>query len=317
MALKIPGIHHITAIAGDPQRNVDFYTGLLGLRMVKLTVNFDDPGTYHFYYGDDAGSPGSILTFFPWPGAPGGKRGAGQATAIAFSIPEGALSFWLDRLADHGVAVQGPAARFGEQAITFSDPDGLALELIEHGGQNGAQTHASGAIGAASAIRGFHGVTLTERALDASASLLVAAMGLKEAGREGDRVRYQTEGDVPGGVVDILHRPDEPPGRVAVGTVHHVAFRTADDAEQARWRERIAGAGLDVTPVADRQYFRSIYFHEPGGVLFEIATDPPGFAIDEPPDSLGARLMLPTWLEAHREQIEASLPALSLPQAKV
>jgi len=307
------GIHHVTAIARDPQANVDFYAGVLGLRLVKRTVNFDDPGTYHLYYGDETGRPGTILTFFPWPMARRGTRGTGQATVTAFSVPEGSLGFWRERLAAHGVAHDEPARRFAEEVLTLLDPDGLKLELVAHAGAGEAEPWDGGPVPAEHAIRGFHGVTLAQQGYEATAELLTGPMEFEHAGEAGNRFRFMAAGEGPGRVVDVLCSPDLPPGRVAAGTVHHVAFRAADDADQLARREALAGRGLNVTPVLDRQYFHSIYFREPGGVLFEIATDPPGFTLDEPPEELGSALRLPPWLEPHRTRIEATLPPLSAP----
>jgi len=307
------GIHHVTAIARDPQASVDFYAGVLGLRLVKRTVNFDDPGTYHLYYGDETGRPGTILTFFPWPMARRGTRGTGQATVTAFSVPEGSLGFWRERLAAHGVAHDEPARRFAEEVLTLLDPDGLKLELVAHAGAGEAEPWDGGPVPAEHAIRGFHGVTLAQQGYEATAELLTGPMEFEHAGEAGNRFRFMAAGEGPGRVVDVLCSPDLPPGRVAAGTVHHVAFRAADDADQLARREALAGRGLNVTPVLDRQYFHSIYFREPGGVLFEIATDPPGFTLDEPPEELGSALRLPPWLEPHRTRIEATLPPLSAP----
>lgn len=313
--LKQPilGIHHITAIAGDPQRNLDFYTNVLGLRLVKLTVNFDDPGTYHFYFGNGSGAPGTILTFFPYPGAANGRPGAGQADAIAFSVPEGALGYWSGHLAEHGLTVEGPSVRFGQQVLAFVDPDGLSLELVEAGGE-AADAWLGGPIPAEFAIRGFFGITLAERQPETTAALLTGTMGLRLAGQEGTRYRYQAGADAPGAVVDVLDRPNGPHSIVAVGSVHHVAFRTPDDAQQAAWRETLVDQGFDVSPVMDRIYFHSIYFREPGGVLFEIATDAPGFAVDETAEELGTGLRLPPWLEPQRPVIEQAVPPVRLPQ---
>jgi glyoxalase family protein len=313
--LKQPilGIHHITAIAGDPQRNLDFYTVVLGLRLVKLTVNFDDPGTYHFYFGNGSGAPGTILTFFPYPGAVKGRPGAGQADAIAFSVPEGALGYWSGRLAERGLTVEGPSVRFGQQVLAFADPDGLSLELIE-AGAGAADAWLDDAIPAEFAIRGFFGITLAERQPETTAALLTETMGLRLAGQEGTRYRYQVDGAAPGSVVDVLDRPNGPHSIVAAGSVHHVAFRAPDDAQQAGWREMLVSQGFDVSPVMDRIYFHSIYFREPGGVLFEIATDTPGFAIDETAEELGTGLRLPPWLEPQRSVIEGAVPPVRLPQ---
>lgn len=316
MAPMLPGIHHVTAIASDPQRNVDFYVGTLGLRLIKRTVNFDDPGTYHLYYGDAIGTPGTIMTFFPWPGAPRGRIGTGQVAATAFSIARDAVPYWQDRLARHAVHA-APVTRFGEQLIAFEDPDGLPLELTvsEADPREGWR---EGPVPSGEAIRGFHSVTLLERldACEPTASVL-ATLGFEHLARDGNRLRFAASGAharaMPGSLVDILCEPGAPPGKTAAGTVHHVAWRTPDDAQQADWRQRIAGSGINVTPVRDRQYFRSIYFHEPGGVLFEIATDVPGFIGDESPERLGTALQLPPWLEIRRTDLERVLPPLRLP----
>jgi glyoxalase family protein len=308
----LSGIHHITAIAGDPQRNLDFYTGVLGLRLVKLTVNFDDPGTYHFYYGDGLGRPGTILTFFPFAGARPGRRGTGQLANTAFSVPADSLPYWAERLASHGVAVDRAAPRLGEEALSFADPDGLALELVATGGDD-RPGWPEGAVPAKHAIRGLHGGTIWVADPAPSARLLIETLGFRLAGEEGARTRYAVGGGGPGAVIDIVSRPDLSPGVVSAGTVHHIAWRTPDDDQQRLWLAQLAGAGLHVTPVQDRQYFHSIYFREPGGVLYEIATDPPGFATDEPVDGLGAALKLPPWLESRRAAIERILPPLRLP----
>jgi glyoxalase family protein len=314
MSPRTAGIHHVTAIAGDPQRNLDFYEGILGLRLVKKTVNFDDPGTYHLYYGDENGHPGTIMTFFPWPNAPKGKRGTGQLAATAFAIPEGAVEYWEERLIAHGVRFEGPLARFADRVISFEDPDGLALELIAHAGVEDLHYWEKGPVPAQSAIRGFYGVTLWEEGYERTSKLLTETLGFELRREETNRFRYVAQNGGPGRVVDVLCVPDGRRGIVAVGTVHHVAFRAADDEQQRKWRKEVARAGLDVTPVLDRQYFHSIYFREPGGVLFEIATDPPGFAIDEDIERLGEDLKLPPWLESRRKELEEVLPSLKLPR---
>ena len=310
---QIPGIHHVTAIASDPQRNVDFYTDLLGLRLVKLTVNFDDPSTYHLYFGDEQGSPGTLLTFFPWPGATRGQLGTGQVGATAFTVPEGALDYWEDRLRLRDTAALKRQWRFEEEVLTFSDPDWMPLELIARPGAGNVAPWEGGGIPFDYAIRGFDGVTLWEKDLDASLNLLTGTMGFRLVGEDGARVRLRADGDGPAAVVDLLHLPDGRRGRHGPGTVHHVAWRTPGDTEQLAWREEIARLGFRVTEVMDRQYFRSIYFREPGGVLFEIATDQPGMGWDEPVEALGSRLRLPAWYEPERREIEAALPALELP----
>lgn len=309
---QIFGLHHITAIASDPQRNVDFYTTVLGLRLVKQTVNFDSPETYHLYYGDDLGRPGTILTFFPFAGAPRGHRGTGQATAISFSVATGALDYWAERLARHGVTAGKPSTRLDEEVLSFGDPDGLPLEIVARRDVDERAGWTAGPVPSEHAIKGFHGVTMWVRDDEPTARLLTELLGFRAVGREAGRVRYAAGGGA-GTWVDVVVLPDGGPGRQAAGTIHHIAWSTPDDAQQLAWRETLARHGLNVTPVRDRQYFHSIYFHEPGGVLFEIATNPPGFAIDEAPESLGTRLMLPPWLETYRARIEETLPPLRLP----
>jgi glyoxalase family protein len=314
----IMGLHHVTAIARDPQANVDFYTGVLGLRLVKKTVNFDDPGTYHLYYGDEVGRPGTLLTFFPWPLARLGKRGAGQATVTAFSVPEGSLGYWTERLASSGVDFDPPHPRFDEEVLTLRDPDGLLLELVARAGDPRAPW-TGGPIPERSAVRGFYNVTLMEWNPAVTGELLTGTLGFRLAGEEGDRLRFVAgvgEGGA-GSRLDVLAAPSAARGVISAGTVHHVAFRAADDAEQLGWERTLAERGLHVTPVQERQYFRSIYFREPGGVLFEIATDGPGFAVDEPVASLGSDLQLPPWLEASRERIAKVLPPIAVRPAAV
>ena len=312
MSKQILGIHHITAIAGDPQTNLDFYTGVLGLRLVKRTVNFDDPGTYHLYYGDGVGHPGTILTFFPWPGAPRGHRGTGQVTQTTFAIPENAAGFWTARLAERGIAFEGPFERFGEQVISFSDPDDLAIELIATKTAPTDRAYQSGPVPLDFAIRGFHSATLTETDQRDTAALLTGTMGFKLIGEEADRLRYAIDSGQGANLVDVHRAPNTRTGRVLVGTVHHIAFRTPDDEQQQSWRAELSRLNYGVSPVMDRKYFHSIYYREPGGILFEIATDPPGFAIDEKPEELGSNLVLPPWLERERAKLEDVLPRLRL-----
>ena len=310
------GIHHVTAIAGDAQRNLDFYTRLLGLRLVKRTVNFDDPGTYHLYYGDEEGRPGTIMTFFPWQGAQRGSLGAGQTSTTAFSVPEGSLGFWERRLQAAGLPVEAPKARFDEEVLAFADPDGLRLELVAHSGSADIPPWEDGPVAAAHAIRSFHGVTILERSLEATAEVLTDSLGYEEGGSSAARHRFIASGGGPASRVDIVVQPDADFGRIAAGSIHHVAFRIAGDEEQIHWRDEALTKGLQVTPVQDRSYFHSVYFREPGGVLFEVATDPPGFAIDESVAELGSTLRLPAWLESERTVLESTLPKLSLPSAE-
>jgi catechol 2,3-dioxygenase-like lactoylglutathione lyase family enzyme len=312
MSEKILGIHHITAIAGDPQTNLDFCTGVLGLRLVKLTVNFDDPGTYHLYYGDGLGHPGTILTFFPWPHAPQGRRGAGQVTQAAFAIPEPAVDFWAARLAEHQVAFKGPFDRFGERIISLSDPDGLGIELAGAKMTRDDRAHAAGPVPLEFAIRGFHSATLMQADQRKTAALLTETMGFKLVAQEGNRYRYAADSGQAANLVDVLRAPDERQGRVLVGTVHHIAWRTEDDEQQLAWLRELTHLGYGVSPVMDRKYFHSIYYREPGGILFEIATDSPGFSIDESPEELGSMLMLPLWLEPECTQLARVLPPLQL-----
>ncbi|PWG63509.1 VOC family protein [Spiribacter halobius] len=308
---RVGGIHHVTAIAGDPARNVAFYTGVLGLRLVKRTVNFDDPGTWHLYYGDGAGSPGTILTFFPYPGLPAGRHGTGQAVEVAFSVPEAAFAFWLDRLVRERVDFDGPEERLGQKLVRFRDPDGLQLELVADPQAPDAAGWDGMPVAPAHAVRGFHSVTLWQQGYERTARVLEEALGYRAAAEEGSRFRFTARGDAaPGRLVDLRCLPDFWRGGPGAGTVHHIAFRAADDAAQAAVRERLVAAGVDVTPVLDRRYFRSIYFREPGGVLFEVATDPPGFAVDEPPERLGTELQLPPWLEPRWQAIAGRLPPL-------
>ncbi len=315
MNKQIPGIHHITAIAGDPQTNLDFYAGLLGLRLVKLTVNFDDPGTYHLYYGDGVGHPGTILTFFPWPSAPKGRHGTGQVTETAFAIAEDAVDFWTARLTERRVDFTGPVDRFGEKVISFSDPDGMRVELAATRLAPPDRIWKAGPVPAQFAIRGFHSATLREADHRATAGLLTDTLGFQLAAQDGDRFRYTAESGGPAGIVDVVRAPGERPGRVLVGTVHHIAWRTPDDRQQGEWLAELTRRGYGVSPVMDRKYFHSIYFREPGNILFEIATDPPGFAVDEAASELGSRLVLPAWLEPERAKLEAVLPPLRLPDA--
>lgn len=317
MGMEIHGIHHVTAIASDPQQNLDFYTAVLGLRLVKLTVNFDDPATYHFYYGDELGHPGTILTFFPWPGARRGRPGNGQVAVVSFAVPEGSLGYWQGRLQQQGVMVGELSKRFEEEALVFLDPDGLQLELVAHPAAQAQAAWADGPVPAEHALRGFYSVTLWEESLDRTAKLLTETLGFRSVQAAGSRSRFATNSDGVGTLVDIIHRPHGESGSGGAGSVHHVAWRTPDDEEQLDWQQVIAGLKLYVTSVMDRQYFHSIYFREPGGVLFEIATDPPGFTWDEAPEALGSHLKLPPWLEPQRAQIESLLPPLRLPKRHV
>lgn len=309
----IVGLHHVTAIASDPQANLDFYTEVLGLRFVKRTINFDDPGTYHFYFGDDAGSPGTILTFFPWPHARRGLAGAGEVTHTAFSIPAGSTGYWEARLRGHGVLVERTGTRFGgaEDVLTLADPDGMKIELVAHAAapQIAAPRYAD--VPPEHALRGFFGVTLLERDLAATQATL-RMMGFEATATDGNRTRFASPaGTALGNHIDVVVDPQAGYGRPGAGSVHHIAFRAKDDEAQLEWLAEI-GKHLQVTPVQDRTYFHSIYFREPGGVLFELATDNPGFPLDEPIETLGEALRIPPWLEPQRALIEARLQPITL-----
>ncbi|EHR53023.1 lactoylglutathione lyase-like lyase [Saccharomonospora marina XMU15] len=313
MPFRTSGLHHVTAIGGDPQRNVDFYLRTLGLRLVKTTVNFDDPGTYHLYYGDESGKPGTLLTFFPWRDAPSGRIGTGQATTTAFSVPQNSIGWWKQHLEASGVETGRVGNREGEDVLTFRDPDGLQLALVAHPQGDPRDPWDNRFVPAEHAIRGLHSVTLSVSREDATAGMLTEGLGLGFAAEDGNRFRFVAGDGGPGATVDVLVTPEAPSGLVAAGTVHHVAWRAPDEDTQAAWREELISRGVGVTSIMDRQYFRSIYFREPGGTLLEIATDQPGFSIDEPLLELGRALKLPPWLEPDRQQLEATLPKLRLP----
>ena len=301
---KMPGLHHVTAISGPPQANVDFFTKVMGQRLVKKTVNFDDPGTYHLYYGNHTADPGTILTFFPFANAGPGRVGPGMASAYAYTLGTGAFDDWMGRLAEEAVDCAGPVERFGQRVITLRDPDGAAVEMVEEPGDHGASPD------------GFHSVTLQLADIAPTQRLLTDIFGYEELGHETgkaeERTRLRAFGDARGAVVDLVRRSAPSIPRQGAGTIHHVAFRARDDEDQLAWRERLLSAGFQVTPVIDRQYFNAIYFREPGGVLFEIATDPPGFTRDEPLAMLGQSLKLPEQYEPMRDRIERVLPELSV-----
>lgn len=307
---KISAIHHITAVASSAAENLAFYENILGLRLVKQTVNFDDPYTHHLYFGDAHGSPGTILTFFPWHNLPPGRPGAGMVTAVAFAVAGGAIDFWVDRLNADGIETT-EQNRFGDRVVRFADPHGLPLELVGVDRPAPAVFWERGPVAAAHAIGGFHSATATLHRLDPKKALLTDDMGLTLHGREKNRYRFKLDNQqAPGHFYDILIEPQAPVGRSGGGTVHHIAFRTADDGDQAAWQSRLRRSGYTVTDVRDRQYFRSIYFHSPGSILFEIATDPPGFTVDETVEQLGSSLKLPRQHEPMRAAIERQLPPL-------
>jgi glyoxalase family protein len=303
------GIHHVTAIAGPAQRNLEFYTRTLGLRLVKKTVNFDDPSTYHFYFGDETGRPGTILTFFPWEHVARGQLGTGETQETVFRIPESSVGYWTHRLLEKGVTHEGAAKRFGETVLSFRDPDGLRAALVALPGIQGEPGWSGGEVPAEHAIRGFHGFSLLLCEAAPTSAILTDVLGFSEVGREDSTLRFKAAGTEIGGIVDIRVAGDFPRGRQGGGSVHHVAFRAADDEEQFAMMKKLAdNHGIRTTDQKDRNYFRSLYFREPGGVLFEIATDIPGFAVDEPVASLGHSLKLPPQYEPRRKDIEAVLP---------
>lgn len=307
----IAGLHHITAVAQEAQRNLDFYRNTLGQRLVKKTVNFDDPGTYHFYFADAAGTPGTVLTFFPWQGMQRGVRGNGAANALAYRVPTGSLGFWQGHLRGQGVTTAEVEQRFGEQVLPFDDPDGMRIELVE-GAPRAETVHwEGGPVDRRYALQGFRSTTLWLDQLKPTADLLTGTLGYTFTGQEGDRYRFTGTAGALGSIVDVVVRPGSSRSVFGAGSIHHIAFRVPDDSTQLEYQAALAASRVGVTEVRDRSYFHSIYFREPGGVLFEIATNTPGFAIDEPVEKLGEALKLPGWLEPRRKEIEAVLPALT------
>jgi glyoxalase family protein len=310
MENRIFGLHHITAIAGDAKRNLDFYTKVLGLRMVKRTVNFDDPGTYHFYFGDEVGTPGSILTFFPWQNVRQGSVGTGMATNIGYSVPKGSLEFWRERFKQFNVKHGEIEERFGEQYVSFVDPDGLKLDLITPANDDDRMPWITNEVDDTVATKGFHSIVLTLKSVDDTASILTEIFEYKFLKQEGSRHRFVTDAIETANIVDLVEAPNEPPGINAGGTNHHVAFRVKNDEVLMKFREKIVRTNLGITEKIDRDYFFSLYFREPGGVLFELATDNPGFTRDETLEKLGTSLRLPKQYEKSRTQIERILPVL-------
>ena len=312
MSDSVLGLHHITAIAGDAQRNYDFYTSVLGLRLLKKTVNFDDPKTYHLYFGDEIGSPGTILTFFPWGSdMVTGRRGSHMATEIGYAVPEDSFGFWLNRFQERHVTYNKPAEKFGEPYLTFLDPDGLKLELIATKSRGSSKPWETAEVNAGVATRGFHHISLSLAAIRETAELLTEVFGYKLVDQQVNRYRFKTDAVGHAAIIDLVEVPYEMRGHVAAGTVHHVAFRVKNEQVLMQYREKIVRRGLNITEQIDRTYFYSLYFREPGGVLFELATENPGFAVDEPLEKLGTGLKLPPKYEHQRDNIEAALPTLT------
>jgi len=310
MENRILGLHHITAIADNAKRNLDFYTHVLGVRLVKKTVNFDDPGTYHFYFGNEEGTPGTILTFFPWEGIGKGTNGSGLATHIGYSVPKGSLEFWKNRFQQFNITFE-ESEIFGEKLISFQDPDGLQIQFIESSRPDDRKVWTTDDIKDENALKGFHNITLTLKKADPTIKVLTDIFGYDLQKQEGERYRFATDAIETANLVDIIENDKIAAGRNAAGTNHHVAFRVKDDNVLMEFREKVMSAGLSITPKIDRDYFYSLYFREPGGVLFEIATDNPGFTVDEPLNELGQNLKLPKQHEALRTKIEEVLPKLS------
>ena len=312
MPASLPGIHHVTCITGDVQRNVDFYVSVLGLRFIKKTVNFDVPDTYHLYYADYLGTPGSAMTFFGWPHLPWGAQGAGQVREVSFAVPAASLDFWSDRLREKGVEASR-TRRFDTEVIAFADPDRMRVELVGEASDARWQVWEESPVAPEHQIRSFHSVTLLENDLDATARFLTGPLGFQAVGEDAGRTRFSTGAGGPTAILEVVADPGAGRGREAVGTVHHVAWRARDDAHELEWREAVLQSGTPITPVIDRKYFHSIYFREPGGVLFEIATDGPGFTVDEPADQLGGALQLPPQYEDRRDNLKFNLPPIEVP----
>ena len=315
MSISVHGIHHVTVIAGDAQQNLDFYAGVLGMRLVKRSVNQDAPDTYHLFYADAAGTPGTDLTFFPWPAMEPARLGIGSIVEVPLAVLPGSLTYWRQRFEESGVTVGETETRFGETTLPFSDPHGLRLALVETGDERPFVPWQRGPVPPQFQVRGMHSVTLWEREV-APTETLLARLGFSLTGDENGRRRYGVDGGGSGKIVEVRELPNERRGRWGTGGVHHVAWRTNDVPEEMTVRAEVEGSGLHPTPLIDRFWFQSVYFKEPGGVLFELATDGPGFGVDEDMDHLGEQLVLPPWLEPDRAAIEAGLPPLTLPQGE-
>jgi glyoxalase family protein len=312
VAAGIPGIHHVTCITADVQKCVDFYVSVLGLRFIKKSINQDLPDTYHIYFGDYLGTPGTAMTFFGWPTWPKQKAGSGQVTTVSFAVPERALDFWGNRLEKLGVD-HHRVSRFDTDSLVLHDADGIELELVGKADDSHWRPWRESPVDAEHAIRGFHSVTMTLAETAATLDLLTSTMGFRQVEKDGNRTRLETGAGGPHATLDVVESPEGPGGEESVGTVHHVAWRTPNGATQVAWRDLLLRAGRNVTPVIDRWYFKSIYYREPGGVLFEIATDGPGFTVDESPEKLGTTLSLPPWFQVRRDQLDDILPPIVVP----
>ena len=310
----VTGLHHITVIAGDPQENLDFYAGVLGMRLVKKTVNQDVPGTYHLFYADGVAHAGTDLTFFPWPDMAPGQTGVGLTVEVALAVPAGSLGYWAERLQHQGVDVSHSAARFSERLLTLADPHGLQLALVETADAREFTAWAESPVPEAMQVRGLHGVRLLERSAAPTVDLLTKTLGFEEVGQEDGWRRFALAGTRSGRVLDIKESASERQGTWGTGSVHHIAWRVPDDVTELKVQNRLQQAGRRPTQVIDRFWFKSVYFKEPGGALFEIATDGPGFGVDETMEQLGTRLVLPPWLEPKRAAIEAGLQPLRNPE---
>lgn len=306
----VHGLHHVTAFAGDPRETVQFYTDVLGLRLVKKSVNQDDPGTYHLFFADEVGTPGTDITFFPWMRAYPGKPGAGQVVAVPFAVSIASLDYWRDRLASKGVEVDDEEDAFGEQSIRFSDLHGMAIVIVATDGEREFTPWRRSPVPPEHQVRGFHSVRTLVRSLDATRKVLEDGLGFSHTGTDGNRHRFSVGDGNPGELMDVIVEPEAPNGTFGPGVVHHVAFRVKDDEHELEIRSQVDAMGLSPTPQIDRFWFRSVYFREPGGVLYELATDGPGFGRDEDMNTLGEKLILPPWLEPKREAIEKALPDL-------
>ena len=312
MPASIPGIHHVTCITGDVQKCVDFYVSVLGLRFVKKSINQDLPDTYHIYFADYVGTPGTVMTFFGWPTWPKRRTGSGQVTTVSFAVPPGSLDYWTNRLRKLGVETSR-TSRFDSDAVVLRDPDGIELQLVGQARDDRWVPWPDAPVDKDNGIRGFHSVTLTVAETAGTIDLLTNTMGFRSAAKEGNRMRFETGSGGPHSIVDVVESPEGPVGEESIGTVHHVAWRTPDASAQVAWRDLLVKAGRNVTPVIDRWYFKSIYFREPGAVLYEIATDGPGFTVDEPVDKLGTTLSLPPWFQVRREHLDQILTPIVVP----